>query len=380
MAVGADGTVFVSTYAVDTDGTRSAVRIQALGPDGTPQPRWAAVAVPAGEVVGSMLAAPDGSTYAVVLPDDRATPQGTGFSVLRLDRTGANTPGWPVDFPSGALGGQLVAEGDGVCFLWLTVGATPQDVKGRTLDCLAPGGSRPSGWPIALAGAGSVLSPYTGSNGELYVTVTGNGADPLGAGRVLAFGTDGAAVPGWHQVPVAARAGLLIVPLGTTLLAEGSNYVGAGGETLSWLAPDGTPTGVTRTGRAAMGSSTRARGDDDVAYIGYYTIGGGGMTGPGLVDAIHSDGKELAGWPLKLTGWPTQIVVGSDGTIWVLEQGDPGQVAIHALGSDGKPRITEPVTVLSDDFTTIVAGVRGELYATSRTGGTTTVIALRAGS
>lgn len=391
LAVGTDGTVYVATFKA-TGLAQSDEQLVALGPGGTPRTGWTGPQIPAGKVVQTAVADTSGGLYIVIGSDFNSdAPVAKPITILHLDTAGVVTAGWPISIETSGLFGLILA-GNDLCFEWANDSST------RTIERISPDGKRPAGWPLVLHSM-ALLGPIASNQGVVYVSTyavaqPGGGAGPsYSASKITAYGADGQPVTGWHTPATAAQRVTYVVPIKSGLLeVSGStltNPAASDRDTLTWLNGDGTPTGATATAPKNGLSAGISVGPDGVPYVAWGFGGTNGSDGsvvdaiPGSVAIYGSDGKALPGWPVQLSGWPTNdfknggsLPVGPDGTIWVLDRANGFAVTVHALGPDGKPRLAQPLSITADNFTTAVVGGNNVLYIASRTGNTTTVVAV----
>ncbi len=388
LAVATDGTVYIVTFQANGQ-AQTDEKLVALGPDGKPRTDWTAPQIPAGKVVQTAVAGPDGGLYLAIGSDFNSdAPVTKPVTLLHLNSAGAAVAGWPVSIDTSGLFDLIVA-GDDIWLEWVNDSST------RTIERIGPDGQRAPGWPLVLH-SGVLLAPIAGDQGVVFVstyTVTQSSAGPsFSASEITAYGPDGQPVTGWHVPATKADRITYVVPIKSGLLEVSESMMpnpAEAGDTLTWLNSDGTPTGVTAIAPKNGLSAGISVGPDGVPYVawgyGGYKMGDGSVVNatPGFVSAYGTDGKPLPGWPVQLSGWPDNdltkvgpLPIGPDGTIWVLERANGFAVTIHAFGPDGKPRLSKPLSITADYFTTSVVGNSGVLYTTDRTGSTTTVMAI----
>jgi hypothetical protein len=387
LAVATDGTVYIVTFQANGR-AQTDEKLVALGPDGKPRTDWTAPQIPTGKVVQDAVAGPDGGLYLAIGSDFNSdAPVTKPVTLLHLNSAGAAVAGWPVSIDTSGLFDLIVA-GDDICFEWVNDSST------RTIERIGPDGQRAPGWPLVLH-SGVLLAPIAGDQGVVFVstyTVTQSSAGPsYSASEITAYSADGQPVTGWHVPATKADRITYIVPIKSGLLeVSGSTMPSAtASDTLNWLNADGTATGATATAPKNGLSASVSVGPDGMPYVawgyGESKVGDGSVVNatPGFVSAYGTDGKPLPGWPVQLSGWPDNdltkggpLPIGPNGTIWVLERANGFAVTIHAFGPDGKPRLSKPLSITADYFTTSVVGNSGVLYTTDRTGSTTTVMAI----
>lgn len=210
------------------------------------------------------------------------------------------------------------------------------EISAADLEGLLPG------WPIRINGFAS--APSAGPDGRVYVAV---GLPGGSSSQVLAFASDGRAVPGWPvELPVAAPwewDGAGDGPLAAPAVAsDGSAYVVT--EEGDFPAADGTTAyavdafGKLRAGwpyRASTGlvwlgecgcsdtgcgwwRSDPLAAPDGSLYLLHCAASAG--TGGSIV-AVGTDGVVKAGWPVVLRRAGAEfesVVVGPDGTVFAL--------------------------------------------------------------
>jgi hypothetical protein len=391
VAVGTDGTVYVATYKIGQNTTRTDVQLMALGPDGKPRTGWAAPAIPADRIVTSAVAGPGGALYLALGPDfsSDATPA-PPVTILRLDADGSTAPGWPVAIDTTGLGSNLELAGQDVVFTWSS------KANQATIERIGPDGARAAGWPVQLATA-AWLSPVA-ADGTLYVgewtrTLANNGKPPTYQGAALAaYGADGQTLAGWHAPKIDAGRVPYGAPIASGVLAVEVVPGFQGGQAkLVWLNVDGTPAGPTAKGPSGGLDASVQVGPDGTPYVTYgsggYRMSDGAIADavPGYVVAYRPDGKAKPGWPARFQGWPQNGLdqlpgtISADGTFWVIERFNGTQARVHAYSPDGKALLAKPLVINGDAFTDGQVGPSGAFYVTDRTKGSTTVIEVRPG-
>ena len=390
LAVATDGTVYIVTFQANGQ-AQTDEKLVGLGPDGKPRTDWTAPQIPAGKVVQNAVADADGGLYIVIGSDFNSdAPVAKPVTLLHLDRAGAVIPGWPISIDAAGLSTVILA-GNHLCFEWANDSST------RTIEQIESDGQRVTGWPLVLHSS-ALLAPIASDQGVVYVSTytvsqsSGGAGSSFSASEITAYGPDGQPVTDWHAPATKAQRLTYVVPVKSGLLEVSESTMpnpAEAGDTLTWLNSDGTPTGVTAIAPKNGLSAGISVGPDGVPYVawGYGEYNGADRSVvdalPGFMDAYGSDGKPVTGWPVQLSGWPTNdlsnpgsLPIGPDGTIWVLERANGFAVTVHALGPDGKARLSKPVSITADGFTTSRVGNNGVLYTTDRTGTTTTVMAI----
>ncbi len=387
-AVGADGTVYLATFADTTGLDETDVQLIALGPDGVPRADWSSPTIPPGSVIAAARAAADGSLYVVLGPDQFAENlEAPSLTVMRLDSDGSVAPGWPVRIDSASLTSGPVLVWDELCFAWAPAR------NEATVECLAADGSRPAGWPLVFD-ANALVGPSPAPDGPLYLStyqISIAAGPTFGSATIDAYGSDGRLVSGWQSYQAPKKQISYVAPVAGGLLELRYDAgLMSGQVTLTWRNSDGTPSGPTARGPKGDLYPTLTVGSDGTPYVAYgnggwaTTDGAVANAGRGIVVAYGMDGKPKPGWPVSFKGWPQNgsgidpLPVGPDGSVWVVERMNGFGAVVHHLGPDGTELLGKPLALTGDFFMFAVTGPDGTLYTTDRSDGTTKVIAVKA--
>lgn len=315
-----DGGVVVMEVQADPAG----VRLVALDAAGQVEPGWPWLAPAVDPVVGypavNAALASDGSV--VVVAGTRAGAS----SVHRLDRTGQEQPGYPVQVATNGFCHTPLLAASGTAYVTCDLQDLPDgDTVRAATFALRPDGSTVAGWPIRTGP--TAQDPLLAANGTLYLAIAKKGST-----RLAAYGPGGRLRAGWPRT-VRTGASLALGPLGRLWV--------------TWR------TYGLDAGQCGLPVWTR------------YEI-------------LARNGRTLSGWPVSVAGWSSDPTIGRDGTTYVASQrglmtaytsagavktGWPVAIPVHAAACYGgsSPQLAGGGTVL-------IAGPKTRFGSTSATG------------
>lgn len=323
-AYGPDGTVYLLDRDAQGEYQQSLVALDAAG---HVKPGWP-IEEPPGSDFGLPAVGPDGSVYF----EECAGPT-VGCVLHRLDLTGRDLSGWPIEVPSDfacsagsrCLPGALDFGPDGTTYVshWREAG-------GLQVLAIDTTGKIKPGWPVAPDAEGVFWSNIQlGSDGTLFIFSEPDGSETPAS--IAAIGPDASLRPGW-PVPVPGVSGYLLGPQGTVVVWSFIDLVGElcpspRRTVFTVLGPDGRTLPGWPRGSKGYASSPVVGADGTVYYV----------SALGNVYAHERAGEIKAGWPVAVPGAFNACVttgpyLAPDGTIYVL--GDE----VTARSPDGRSR------------------------------------------
>ena len=242
------------------------VRLVALDAAGRVQPGWPWLAPAVEPVVGypsvNAALAADGSVVVV------AGTKAGASSVHRLDRTGQEQPGYPVQVATNGFCHPPLLAASGTAYVTcdLQDSLNGDTVRAATF-ALRPDGSTVAGWPVRTGP--TAQDPLLAANGTLFLAITKKGST-----RLAAYGPDGRLRAGWPRT-VPTDASLALGPAGRL-----------------WV-------------------TWRTYGQDS---------GECGLPVWTRYEILARNGRTLSGWPVSVAGWSSDPTIARDGTTFVASQ------------------------------------------------------------
>jgi hypothetical protein len=326
-AFGPDGTAYF--LARDAGGAYQR-RIVALDEAGQAKPGWP-IEAPPGSHFGSLAVSPDGSIYVEACGDPT-----TGCVIHRLDPTGRDVSGWPIEVACPTRGCRYASIlGIGPKGSVYLTGLHAEEFRLIAIDSH---GETIAGWPLVLDGY-DWSDAQLGSDGTVYLVRRPVGTptfDPVkGAidddAELWAFGPNGKRRSGW-PVPVPDIRQFLIDPQGNVVVWSliddvGELCVNPRRTLFTVLGPDGRTLPGWPRGSTGHASPPVVGADGNVYYV----------SATYRVYAHDRAGEVKAGWPVAVPGagngcGPDRPILAPDGTVYVV--GDE----VTALSADGRSR------------------------------------------